>query len=64
MKLSQKAVDELLHIIADFDRERGIPHNYMDLEKELKLVDIEPLENILHITSQYESYEDRRKKIK
>lgn len=35
MKLSQEAVDDLLHIIANFDRERGVPHNYYDLEKVL-----------------------------
>lgn len=36
LKLSQAAVDKLLHIIAEFDRERnGIPHNYLDLERSL-----------------------------
>ena len=35
MKLSQEAVDDLLHIIEGFDRERGVPHNYFDLERTL-----------------------------
>lgn len=39
MRFSQKAVDHLLKMIADFDRIRGIPHNYHDLEKELKKID-------------------------
>lgn len=52
MKLSQEAVDELLHIIANFDRERGIPHNYHDLEKELKKMEIETRDNLLHILKQ------------
>ena len=36
MKLSQTAVDEILHVIATFDRERGIPHDYHDLEMVLQ----------------------------
>jgi len=32
MKLSQEAVDDILHIIEHFDRERGVPHDYYDLE--------------------------------
>ena len=32
MKLSADAVDQILHVIATFDRERGIPHDYFDLE--------------------------------
>jgi hypothetical protein len=38
MKLSQEAIDDLLHIIENFDRERGVPHNYMDLEAMLKSI--------------------------
>lgn len=41
MKLSQEAIDDLLHIIEDFDRERGVPHNYYDLERSLKSVEFE-----------------------
>ena len=32
MKLSPDAVDNILHVIATFDRERGVPHDYHDLE--------------------------------
>ena len=32
MKLSKQAIDDILHVIATFDRERGIPHDYRDLE--------------------------------
>lgn len=39
MKLSQEAVDDLLHIIEHFDRERGIPHNYSELERVLLTVE-------------------------
>jgi hypothetical protein len=40
MKLSQAQVDQLLLIISDFDRERGSPHNYLDLEKALLKVEV------------------------
>lgn len=39
MKLSQEAINDLLHIIEHFDRERGVPHNYIDLERALLTVD-------------------------
>lgn len=53
MKLSQAAIDELLHIIEQFDRERGVPHNYHDLEKKLKLLEIDKCgEQLLDITNQ------------
>ena len=32
MKLSAAAIDNILHVISTFDRERGIPHDYHDLE--------------------------------
>lgn len=38
LKLSQEAIDDLLHIVEHFDRERGVPHNYNDLECTLKTV--------------------------
>ena len=41
MKLSQEAVDNLLNIIADFDRLRGIPHDYLDLERALQKIEVE-----------------------
>lgn len=44
MRLSQEAVDDLLHIIENFDRERGVPHNYFDLEKTLKSVEARVVE--------------------
>jgi hypothetical protein len=36
MQLSQQAVDLILAIVAQFDRERGVPHDYYDLEQKLK----------------------------
>jgi hypothetical protein len=36
MKLSGPAVDQILHVIATFDRERGVPHDYVDLETVLR----------------------------
>lgn len=36
MKLSTAAVDNILHVISTFDRERGIPHDYHDLEVVLR----------------------------
>ena len=36
MKLSDAAVDNILHVISTFDRERGIPHDYHDLEVVLR----------------------------
>ncbi len=36
MKLSNQAVDQILHVIATFDRERGVPHDYFDLETVLR----------------------------
>jgi hypothetical protein len=36
MKLSGNAVDQILHVIATFDRERGVPHDYVDLETVLR----------------------------
>jgi hypothetical protein len=36
MKLSRETVDNILHVIATFDRERGIPHDYHDLEVVLR----------------------------
>lgn len=55
MKLSQEAVDDLLHIIEHFDRERGIPHNYFDLERTLLTIETriveEQGEQKIYITS-------------
>jgi len=51
MKLSQDAVDDLLHIIAEFDRERGVPHNYMDLEDTLQEVVADVRDNEIIIVS-------------
>lgn len=36
MRLSQHAIDLILAIVAQFDRERGVPHDYYDLEDKLK----------------------------
>lgn len=36
MKLSNETVDAILHVIETFDRERGVPHDYRDLEVVLK----------------------------
>jgi hypothetical protein len=36
MQLSQQAVDLILAVVAQFDRERGVPHDYYDLEAKLK----------------------------
>lgn len=49
MKLSQKAVDDLLHIIGSFDRERGIPHDYVDLEHVLQKIEIEIRDDNVYI---------------
>jgi len=51
MKLSQEAVDDLLHIIENFDRERGVPHNYFDLERILQKVEVEIRDNKLFVLS-------------
>lgn len=51
MKLSQEAVDDLLHIIENFDRERGVPHNYIDLERELAKVEVAINEDKIFILS-------------
>jgi len=32
MKLSREAIEDILHVISTFDRERGIPHDYHDLQ--------------------------------
>lgn len=32
MKLANVTVDNILEVIASFDRERGVPHDYHDLE--------------------------------
>jgi hypothetical protein len=36
MKLSSQAVEQILHVIETFDRERGVPHDYVDLEMMLR----------------------------
>ena len=55
MKLSQAAVDQLLHIIADYDRERGIPHNYRELERIFLAAEFcEEADHCLHIDSEKE----------
>jgi hypothetical protein len=36
VRLSQQAIDLILAVVAQFDRERGIPHDYYDLEEKLK----------------------------
>jgi hypothetical protein len=41
MKLSPEAVDSILHVIATFDRERGVPHDYHDLEVVLRNTDFQ-----------------------
>ena len=51
MKLSQEAIDDLLHIIENFDRERGVPHNYFDLEHVLQEVEVDTRDNQLIILS-------------
>lgn len=51
MKLSQEAVDDLLHIIESFDRERGVPHNYYDLEYMLQQIDARIVEDKIFIVS-------------
>jgi len=51
MRLSQEAIDDLLHIIETFDRERGIPHNYMDLEHDLQSIVVEIKDNEIYILS-------------
>ncbi len=51
MKLSQEAVDKLLHIIFAYSRVNGIPYDYYDLEAELKKVETEVRDNALYITS-------------
>jgi hypothetical protein len=51
MKLSQEAVDDLLHIIEHFDRERGVPHNYFDLERMLLTIDAKVSEDKIYIVS-------------
>lgn len=43
LKLSQEAVDDLLHIIEHYDRERGIPHDYRELERVFKSVEAEAI---------------------
>ena len=42
MKLSRAAVDSILEVIATFDRERGIPHDYHDLEVVLRNTSFAP----------------------
>jgi hypothetical protein len=51
MRLSQEAIDDLLHIIENFDRERGVPHNYFDLERTLQGVEVDVRDNELYILS-------------
>jgi len=51
MRLSQEAIDDLLHIIETFDRERGIPHNYMDHEHDLQSIVVEIKDNEIYILS-------------
>ena len=36
VKLSDQAIENILHVISTFDRERGIPHDYHDLEVVLR----------------------------
>jgi hypothetical protein len=42
--LSKDAIDQILHVIATFDRERGIPHDYSDLETVLRRTSFVPTE--------------------
>ena len=42
MKLSDETIDNILHVIATFDRERGIPHDYHDLEVVLRSTSFRP----------------------
>lgn len=55
MTLSQEAVDELLMIISNFDRERGIPHDYLDLEHVLQKIEFEicPFKDIIYVKSPF-----------
>lgn len=57
-KLSQEAVDDFLHIIAVFDRERGVPHNYHDLEKMFKTMIVEVKEDEVFVTSPKPEYKN------
>ena len=50
MKLSQTAIDKILMIISNFDRERGVPHDYVDLEVELKTLELESDNGQLNIS--------------
>lgn len=55
MKLSQATVDQILHIIADNDRVRGIPSNYHELEKIFLAAEFcEASDHCLHIDSEQE----------
>lgn len=51
MKLSQEAIDDLLHLIEHFDRDSrpGIPHDYYDLEIDLKSVEAEVKDGQIYI---------------
>lgn len=51
MTLSQEAVDDILHIIENFDRERGVPHDYLDLEATLKTIQAEVRDNEIYVLS-------------
>jgi hypothetical protein len=55
-KLNQEAINKLILLIELFDRERGVPHNYFDLEKELKNLDFEVEDDILSITNDKKKY--------
>ena len=55
MKLSQATVDQILHIIAENDRQRGIPSNYHELEKIFLAAEFcEEADHCLHIDSEKE----------
>lgn len=51
MQLSQHAIDLILAIVAQFDRERGVPHDYYDLEDKLKTLSYtERADGLLDVT--------------
>lgn len=49
MRLSQKTIDSMLNIIANFDRIRGIPHDYVDLDYALRCLNFEVCDDKLEL---------------
>ena len=47
MKLSRESIDAILKAVVKFDRERGIPHNYVDLEKALEAMDFHSADGVV-----------------